>query len=246
MPTCTLSAARRALLIPAAKTAAPAKYCNDVQYAPINANGSVGTFTTNSTYFAVPRAYHKAMAVGGYLYISGGLQAASSTTCKNSGTNVYCNDIQYAPINANGSVGTFTTNTQYLDFVRLSHGMVSHNGKLYVTGGATSASITGCKDTGTSNVCSDVYYAPISANPSSSGSVGTTTQQTNAFTTARHSHTSVVNNGYLYIIGGKGTGGTFNDIQYCPINSNGSVGTCTQQTSAFTTARSGHTSFLIH
>ncbi|MEO8105669.1 MAG: kelch repeat-containing protein, partial [Candidatus Saccharibacteria bacterium] len=73
------------------------------------------------------------------------------------------------------------------------------------------------------------------------GSVGTCVQQTSAFTTARYGHTSVAYNGYLYVIGG--TNGTLqNDIQHCPINGDGSVGTCVQQTSAFTTARQGHTS----
>jgi hypothetical protein len=87
----------------------------------------------------------------------------------------------------------------------------------------------------------DIQHCPLNAD----GSVGTCVQQTTAFTTARDHHTSVVYNGYLYIIGGCGGGGCLtylDDIQHCPINSDGSVGTCVQQTTAFTTARDYHTS----
>ncbi len=70
--------------------------------------------------------------------------------------------------------------------------------------------------------------------------------QSSAFTTSRCCHTSFVYNGYLYIIGGNGSGADLNDIQHCPINADGSVGTCVVQTTAFTTGRTQHTSVIYN
>ena len=61
-----------------------------------------------------------------------------------------------------------------------------------------------------------------------------------AFTTARYAHTSVAYNGYLYVIGGENSSELTN-VQFAPINSNGSVGAWTATTS-FTTKRCLHTS----
>ncbi len=207
-------------------------YQNDIQYCPINANGSVGTCTQQTAAFTTARKLHTSVVYNGYLYIISGQTSPF----------VDQNDIQYCPINANGSVGTCTRQTAAFTAAREAFTSVTYNGYLYIIGGIHQTSDTACNGTA-SFYCTDIQYCPINAN----GSVGTCTQQINAYTTARRYHTSVAYNGYLYIIGGLDSGsGPLNDIQYCPINANGSVGTCTQQTNAFTNVRSDHTSVVYN
>ncbi|HET7320083.1 MAG TPA: hypothetical protein VFI84_00680 [Candidatus Saccharimonadales bacterium] len=200
-------------------------YYNDISYCPFNTDGSVGTCTQQTNAFTTGRYAHTTVAYNGYLYIVGGYNGSGAGTL---------NDIQYCPLNANGSVGACTQQTNAFTTARNGHSSVVYNGFLYIIGGTD---ISGVKQ-------NDIQYCPLNAN----GSVGTCTQQTNAFTTPRYYHTSVINNGYLYIIGGQGSsnaagcdsGGFCSDIIYCPFNTDGSVGTCTQQTSAFTAGRDHH------
>ena len=219
----------------ACKDTGSSTYCNDVQYAPINNDGSIGTFTTNSTYFSIPRFYATALAYNGYLYVIGGSQESADTDCKSSGSSLFCSDVQYAPINSNGSVGTFTTSSNYLSTPRRSHGSVAYNGYLYVVGGTQDNTAT-CKDAGTSVYCNDVQYAAINSN----GSIGSFTVSGNYFIEPRAGLATAAYNGYLYIIAGnKSTSDGIcksvldsaskycNDIQYAAINSNGSIGTFT-------------------
>ena len=194
-------------------------YQNDIQYCPLNADGSVGSCTQQSSAFSSARRYHTSVVYNGYLYIVGGWDGAG-----------YLNDIQYCPLNSNGSVGSCTQQTNAFTTARYGHSSVVYNGYLYIVGGFSGS------------YQNDIQYCPLNAD----GSVGSCTQQTNAFTTAREYHSSVVYNGYLYIVGGDGGGTNQNDIQYCPLNSNGSVGSCTQQTNAFTTARYVHTSVVYN
>ena len=70
-------------------------------------------------------------------------------------------------------------------------------------------------------------------------------QSTASFTQERSGHSSVVYDGYIYILGGGGTGNSYyNDVQYAPINSDGTIGTW-QSTTPFTQARNSHTS-VVH
>ncbi len=192
---------------------------NDIQHCPLNVNGTVGTCVQQTNAFTTARDYHASVVYNGYLYIIGG----------NANT-IYQNDIQHCPLNADGSVGTCVQQTNAFTTARYLHTSVVYNGYLYIIGGTN----------GTNQ--NDIQHCLLSAD----GSVGTCVQQTNAFTTARYGHTSVVYNGYLYIIGGNANSIYQNDIQYCPLSADGSVGTCVQQTNAFTTARYLHTSVVYN
>ncbi len=239
-------------------------YCGDVQYAVINSDGSLscpgscpsGKVFAQQTGKIAPRADHDSAIYNGRLYISGGLGDASSAGCDAAGK---CNDIQYCPINADGSVGTCTQQTSAFNTPRIDHAMVAYNGFLYITGGNSAASATGCDAAGR---CGDVLYSVINSDGSlscpGSCTLGVFVQQLTAFTTPRYLHTSVAAKGYLYIVGGNGAAAATgcpsttrcSDVQYSVINSDGSLscpGTCTtgvftQQLTAFTTARFGHAS----
>jgi len=193
-------------------------YLNDIQYCPLNSNGSVGACTQQTSAFTTARYAHTSVVYNGYLYIIGG---------SNGG---YLNDIQYCPLNANGSVGACTQQTAAFTTARSNHTSVVYDGYLYIIGGSNGSAL------------SDIQYCPLNSN----GSVGSCTQQASAFTTARYSHSSVISNGYLYIIGGYNGSSGLADIQYCPLNSNGSVGSCTQQASALTATRYSHSSVVYN
>jgi len=190
---------------------------NDIQYCPLNSNGSVGTCTQQTSAFTTARDFQTTVVANGYLYIIGGCSAGNCTT--------FQNDIQYCPLNSNGSVGTCTQQTSAFTTARAKHTSVFYNGYMYIIGG--------CSAGNCSTPLNDVQYLQIQP----MGTAGPSTQQTNMFTNARYAHASVVFNGFLYIIGGINLTTYYNDIIYCPINSDGSVGTCTQKTNAFTTTR---------
>lgn len=198
-------------------------YLNDVQFAPINANGTVGSWTA-TTIFSTARGYQTSVAYNGYLYVTGGTNGS------------FLNDVQYAPINANGTVGAWSPTTN-LNVPRKGHTSVAYNGFAYVLGGYVDSNGGSTAD---AFLASDVQYAPIN----SDGTIGSW-RATAGFSTARHVHTSVAYNGYLYVIGGYGGSGNLNDVQYAPINANGTVGSWAG-TTIFLTARAYHTSVVYN
>ena len=192
-------------------------YLNDVQKAAIDpTNGTVGTWST-TTAFTTGRYGHTSAAYNGYLYVIGGFGSG------------YLNDVQKAAINADGTVGTWATTTAFTTG-RYGHTSVAYNGYLYVIGGSNGSDQN------------DIQFSLVVAATGGAGAGGVGTwNTTTAFTTARQSHTSVAYNGYLYVIGGQGGSSNLNDVQKAAINADGTVGTWST-TTAFTTARYGHTS----
>jgi hypothetical protein len=246
-------------------------HCSDIQFCPLNTDGSVGTchYTENGNddntsfvagAFAVGRFGHTSVLYNGYVYIIGGRAANSATGCDSNG---YCNDIQFCPLNTNGTVGTchYThagtdDGTSYVagGFTTARSGFTSvvDKGYLYIIGGSHAGLNTSC-NTVSSIYCNDIQFCPLNTN----GTVGTchythagtddgTSYVTASFTGARNLHSSVVYNDYLYIIGGTTDVSNQMDIQYCPINGNGTVGSCTDQLGAFTTARNSHSSVVYN
>ena len=180
---------------------------NDVQYAPINSGGTIGTWTTTSS-FTTARSDFDAAVYDGYIYIAGGYNGDYS-------------DVQYAQINADGSLGTWQTTSSFTNG-RDALRVVAYSGYLYIVGGCSSS------DT----VCyTAVQYAPLNAN----GTVGTW-QTTSSFTNGRSGARTIVYNGYIYLMGGHNGSTYYNDVQYAQINADGSLGTW-QTTSSFTNAR---------
>lgn len=177
-----------------------------IDYAPINTNGSLGSWSTTTV---MPRAnlYPAMVAYNGYMYLYSGV----------SGTTVFAN-VDYAIINSNGTLGSWTATTA-MNTAACRNGFAVYNGYLYATGGNTGTITSNCANTSTpSNI---VQFAPINPN----GTVGTWATTT-AFTTARMSPTTQAYNGYLYVVGGTVDGTTqTKDSQYAKINSDGTVGT---------------------
>ena len=188
---------------------------------------------------------HTSVAYNGYLYVIVG---------RSSETN-YLNDVRVAPVNANGTVGTWTATTS-LPAELGGHTSIASSGYMYVLGGMSSTAQN------------SVRYAPINADGTigdgpplqallmsamthrvvdngflyviagrvnlndvqfalinTRGAVGPWTATT-SFTTVRWLSASVAYNGYLYVIGGtNGAGSYLNDVQYAPISADGTIGT---------------------
>ena len=180
----------------------------DTQYAPMNSDGSLGSFTTDTHVFGsspTTREDFSVVAYNGYLYAIGG-------RC-NGGC--YYGDIQYAPIGSSGALtanwtsagGSFVTGVGS-DTGRSGACSLIYNGYLYAIGGWDG-----------NNDHADTRYAPINAN----GTVGTWQDSGNDFATIRSNSNCFTANGYLYLVGGDGTT-KYNDVQSAPVNSNGTIG----------------------
>ena len=172
-----------------------------VYYAPINSNGSIGTWVTDSA-SPLPQAITAATAVAynGYIYELGGENASS----------IAQSTVYYAPINSNGSLGAWVTDTASpLPQTLYSGTSVVYDDYVYEMGGYNGS------------VFSTVYYAPINSN----GSLGAwVTDTASPLPQGILSATSVVYNGYIYEIGGNNNSVFLSSVYYAPINSNGSLG----------------------
>lgn len=134
---------------------------NTVQYASINTDGTVGSWTDGGSNFTTDRAYLELEIYNGYMYVVGGFAQQ---------TNTELNDVQYAPIKEDGSIGTWTT-TNSFSVTRENMKATIYRGYLYVAGG-----YDGTADRG------DTQYAPINTN----GSIGTFGETTSFTATAGH------------------------------------------------------------
>ena len=177
----------------------------DVQYAAINADGSLGAWAGTTNTLVTGLEAHAMTAYNGYLYITGGVTAALT----------FSSTVMYAPVGANGNTtAAWTTSSNLMSHSKFLHSSVVYNGYLYVTGGNEGTYVG-------SVMSNKVEYTAIASN----GSVGTWAQAT-PFANGRDTHASVISGGKLYVIGGF-NGSTFSDIQYASILSNGSLGTQT-------------------
>lgn len=152
---------------------------NAVYYARINADGSVGTWTTSANSLPALRASGSATVSGGYVYYVGGSNS---------------NTVYYAALNADGSTGAWQTNANALPAVRnASQALVAFAGSLYLSGGMDASAGT-----------NTTYYATLNGN----GSTNAWATSAFSLPTARAQNSNVVANGYLYVIGSSGGSST--------------------------------------
>jgi hypothetical protein len=185
-----------------------------VYYAKLNADGSTGAWTsTTSLPWASSGA--EALYLNGYIYQLGGSDI-------NYGGNM--DDTLYAKVNSDGTLGAWKS-TIPMPTVRYQFSATTYNGYIYAFGGT---------DLGGSNhVLSSVHYAKV--NPDGTVSAWQTNSYDMGCATpgcgspvALRGQSTVIANGYVYILGGyKGDFDT--DIAYyAPFNANGSIGAWTQ------------------
>ncbi|MEK7507860.1 MAG: prepilin-type N-terminal cleavage/methylation domain-containing protein [Patescibacteria group bacterium] len=110
-----------------------------VQYAPINGDGTIGSWSRTTD---VPAAVEKhALAINnGYLYIVGGTDNAHTFPSTST--------VRYAKINSNGTLGSWTEATALPSNVQTT-GAVFYNNYLFSVGGNVGDVITQCVGTST-------------------------------------------------------------------------------------------------
>ncbi len=161
---------------------------NDVIWAQLNNDCSITSWNTASPPFNGPRWRHTLEVYNGFLYVIAGGPSVQAQ-----------GDVQFAPINADGSVGAWTPTTS-LPLLRRSHASVAWNGFLYVLGGNTP------------NVLSDVLAAPFHAD----GTLGNW-EWTNALPAPRYTEGALTANGLLFSIGGFDGAHDSAEVDYAPL-----------------------------
>jgi N-acetylneuraminic acid mutarotase len=175
---------------------------DEVLVAPINEDGSLGAWTATT---ALPdgRFYHSSLAFNGFVYVVGGTY--------DGGLGWY-DDVLYAPLNGDGSVGDWSSTSDLPDD-RFFYSTTRHGSYIYLTGG---------QDSGF-NSLSDVVVAPI--NPD--GTLGAFTATT-PFGSGRHFHASAAHNGFIYLVAGYNSDvGPIASVLSAPVEADGELGTWT-------------------
>ena len=180
-----------------------------VDYAPINSNGTLGSWTATTS---LPAATDQATSVvyNGYIYEIGGYNGSAAVAT-----------VDYAPINSDGTLGSWTATTSLAAATDQATSVV-YNGYVYEIGGYTTATNA------------TVDYASIQpAGYTSAYTATTSLPGTKLHGTYYYAYdsTSVVYNGYVYVIGGEIDGTATATVDYAPINSNGTLGSWTATTS---------------
>lgn len=159
---------------------------NTVYMASVDSTtGAVGTWTTLTN--SLPQALVGTTATvhNGYLYVAGGLAA---------GNNVPTNAVYSAPVNSDGTIGTWTTATNTLPTARAFGMMFVFGGQIYyIDGDPNNSSTPNAQGVGDK----DVYFASAVR-----GVIGT--WQLNANLTIHDRAKGVLYNAYGQVIAGEG------------------------------------------
>ncbi|MEK7101552.1 MAG: hypothetical protein AAB882_00160, partial [Patescibacteria group bacterium] len=187
----------------------------NVQFAKLNADGTVGTWASTTPLTTAER-FHTSIVANGYVYTIGGSSSGN-------------NAVQFAKLNTNGTLGSWASTTP-LATGETSHSTVAANGYIYVIGG-------------NDGVQTRVQYARINAD----GTIGAWQTAANSLLNGGvYNHTSVVANGYAYVIGGFGIdSAATTTVQYSKLNADGTVGTWVT-TTPLATEQQLHTSVVAN
>jgi hypothetical protein len=167
-----------------------------VYYAKINADGTISAWDTTTPLLAA-RVGTAVTIANGFIYAVGGGTTTSAPS----------NTVYYAPINSEGSIGSWTSDATVVPVSHHAASVIVANGRIYYLGGANSA--------GTSQT--SIYHAALDA---SNGDVGSWTLSGSALPAITSNSSANLYNGYVYVMNGG-----LNQYYYAPIASTGVIGT---------------------
>lgn len=173
-----------------------------VYTAPINSDGTLGTWATGTS-LPVNLSHSQAIVTKNRVYLIGGLttgQAEVSATYT-------------APINADGTIGTWTTGTSLPATVFNAKAIVTKN-RVYLLGGRRGLTYL-----------NQVYTAPIDTG----GVIGAWSSGTALPTANASSHIAVTRN-RVYLIGGIDGSNYVSTVYTAPINTDGTLGVWSSST----------------
>lgn len=180
---------------------------NTVQYAPINPDGTIGTWAATTGNFPAQRSFGQLETVGGTLYYVGGQHASSGNASQ-----------VYYGTPSSGNVSTWTLSSNNLPTARTKLGAAVWNNRIYVTGGRNFSG----------NLTNTVFVSP---DLSAGGDITSAWSTLTSFNVAREGHTAIAYANNLYILGGFDGTNYLNDVQYAKINSDGTIGSWSYSTS---------------
>ncbi len=196
---------------------------SDVWKTKVNADGSIGTWST-TTAMPTARAYHSMAAYNGYMYIAGGQYWDNSPI--GAANDVYVNEFIYAPINSDGTLGAWITALDIPSGSRLGK-LILHGGYAYFENYSNSAAY--------------LYYTPVRAD----GSLGSSWAQSQLLGTANAAGMAVYNN-RIYTYGGSiGTSIDITTVKYATISPPGTTTPYTVGSASGSSARLGAASVAI-
>lgn len=179
------------------------QYSTAVLTAPINTDGTLGTWATDTSLPGGNRSWAQAVVTKDRVYLIGGY----------TGT-IYLDTVLTAPINQDGTIGTWATTTSLPGTLAYSQAIVTDS-RVYLLGGNYNGSYS-----------SVVLTAPINED----GTLGTWATGTNLPGTLGSSQ-AIVTNDAVYLLGGYYQGSYKSTVLTAPINTNGTLGTWTTGTS---------------
>ncbi|HEY9721285.1 MAG TPA: hypothetical protein V6D47_04680 [Oscillatoriaceae cyanobacterium] len=191
---------------------------NTVESATIGADGTLGAFApVAGLTLNVARKKAPAVVIGNYLYIVGGDTGG--------GSDAGIATIERAPINPDGTLGSFTVLTGQLTRPRIYHACAVLGGKLYVIGGENNDATS----------IDTVEAATINAD-GTLGPFATVAGVTLAH--ARGEFATALLGQYLYVFcGWSSTGGILSDVERAPVNPDGTLGNFSAYTNSAVAAR---------
>ena len=180
--------------------------------------------TSGATALPTAKADAAALAYNGYMYSIGGCTAYTAGVCS-----TWSTEIKYAPINSDGTLGSWSSTTAQLATATSLLQAEAYNGFIYVLGGQTTASGAGAAVT-------TVLYGAIG----STGDIATLTSTSNAMGTGRRNFGAAISNGYIYAIGGENSSGTkLATTEYAPLSSSGDITTAWTSTTSLPNVNEG-------
>ena len=186
-----------------------------------NFSGSPTEYITSDNQFGTDRLGASATVLNGYLYLAAGCTSASDCTSVSS-------SVQYARLEADGTLGSWSESTNGLPAGRAWGQLESVGDALYYIGGQNAA---GAAQT-------TVYYATTD----SGGDIVSWSTASNGLPAARTEIGAGSWNNRLYVVGGRDGATTFDTVYVSPdLSSGGDVSSAWTTTESMNVARSGHT-----